>query len=46
MKYDIDMSYFIQLFAPKRRKYALDAHTEIAFANFAGAIPQQKTLRN
>ena len=34
MKNNADALFFILLFAPKRRKYAFDAHTEIAFANF------------
>ena len=38
--------FYTQLFVPKRHKYALDAHSEIVCTNFAGAIPQQKTLRN
>ena len=37
--------FFIPLFAPKRRKYALDAQSKIAFVILL-VLPQQKTLRN
>ena len=34
--------FYTQLFAPKRRKYALDAHIEIAYANFDGTFLSKK----